>query len=564
MAVQRRHWPGSLLALILAAGMLAGLTACSTGNTASPTSSSSSEITSHGRVAIFVPSDGLTISQQTPLSKWAKLVPELTKALKKQGLAEQDITTKTSGSLDAQSRDIQDYIVNAISSSTSSSSSSSTSSTSAPSPTSSSSDSATTSTRSSSSSRSSSTSSSETENSAADTTLIVAPLTTVQATTRQYGDYASHPLTWTSDKIAAGSSRSSSSAPTTSDSSSDGRQPDETSTDAEAGQRLVTALTLARNSGMHIVVLSNTIQGFTPDAFIQTSTARQIGAMQAQQMVNKLALNKATADNPKSIEILLPHDTAQGSDTSFAEDSFVGIFDVLGPYIRAGKVISPSGKLTTKTTQRDWRSFAFDASKTNLVENTLGKRLGMTAASQTHTRVDGIIAMNDAVASGVFTELESLQYTGTSADINPSISVSGIVNNIAGKKDLLRFSVPKPARRSDSTGNGGTDKTEEEVNARWPIITGYGAYISGLPQIVNGKQWMTGMENRVALTSDVARLSNAMNTGKPVRDLSFVTIKSVNGASVADVLIPPVAISAGNLKTELIDPGYITLADAGL
>ena len=39
----------------------------------------------HRGVAIFTPSDGITLSQHTPLNKWAKLVPDITSELKKQG-----------------------------------------------------------------------------------------------------------------------------------------------------------------------------------------------------------------------------------------------------------------------------------------------------------------------------------------------------------------------------------------------------------------------------------------------------------------------------------------------
>lgn len=344
--------------------------------------------------------------------------------------------------------------------------------------------------------------------------------------------------------------------------------------EAQSGQRLVSALTLARNSGMHIIVLANSIQGFTPDVFVQMSTARQIGAMQAKQMVNKLALSKATARSPKSIEILLPYSSdnaGSGNSTSetvtdpFAKEAFAGIWSVLEQYVRDGKVISPSGKLTAQTTGEDWRDFAFQADKTDQVKAMLDQRLSMTARTKTHTRVDGIIAMNDFVASGVVEELDALHYTGTSADVNPSISVLGIVNSMTGRKDLSRSTVPKPAPQSTSPQqHGSTDTTEEEVNARWPIVTGYGSYINILPQIVNGQQWMTGMENRTVLTDNIAQACVQINSGAAPSSLKFLTSMTINGVKTSTITEEPIAISADNLKHELIDPGYITLADAGL
>ncbi len=58
------------------------------------------------------PSDGITLSQHTPLNKWAKLVPDITSELKKQGFKSANITTTTSSDLAKQSQDIQDYVVN--------------------------------------------------------------------------------------------------------------------------------------------------------------------------------------------------------------------------------------------------------------------------------------------------------------------------------------------------------------------------------------------------------------------------------------------------------------------
>ena len=48
--------------------------------------------------------------------------------------------------------------------------------------------------------------------------------------------------------------------------------------------------------------------------------------------------------------------------------------------------------------------------------------------------LDGVISCNDYVAKNIADELDKLGYTGSSADINPSISISGIVDSITGKK----------------------------------------------------------------------------------------------------------------------------------
>ena len=46
---------------------------------------------------------------------------------------------------------------------------------------------------------------------------------------------------------------------------------------------------------------------YKPDAFVKFSDAQTIGKLQAEKMVSKLKLDKASKDNPKYIEVLLPY-----------------------------------------------------------------------------------------------------------------------------------------------------------------------------------------------------------------------------------------------------------------
>ena len=81
------------------------------------------------------------------------------------------------------------------------------------------------------------------------TTLVVAPVADTTESDRQYGDYASHDITW------------------------DGNSSDEDAQDyAQSAKRLVSALQLAQNEGMKVVLVSNTLQGFTPDVYAPMTT----------------------------------------------------------------------------------------------------------------------------------------------------------------------------------------------------------------------------------------------------------------------------------------------------
>lgn len=532
-----RHLSG-LLTLLACLFMVASAGACGPamdgGKPSSPnapqsqaTSTAAAEVP--GRVAIFTPSDGITLSQHTPINKWAALVPELKAALTKEHLSGKRIDAYTSGNLEDQSKELQDYVVNRLSER-------------------------------------------KAGKTAEPTTLVVAPMTSPDSITRQYGDYISKSL--------------------------------DTDTKDKASARLVSSLRLAAGAGMHLVLLANQVPGIQPDLFVQLSDARAIGQMQADKLASKLELDKASKNNPCRIEILLPNRTAetsssdassadkdaeasqaqqgrqeeQDAQSSFPAQAFAGIWQVLGPYFRDGRAVSPSGRLQADSTEKDWQTVAFDPGKdASATGKELATRLAMSDGTKTRTEVDGILAMNDFIVSGVVSELGDLGYRGTSADVNPEISISGIVGSMAGRQDLHRQRVPKPAQDPATRNQTGSDadssqqttgKTQESTpsddHAAWPIISGYGAYVDNIPQIVDGRQWMTGLEDRLGLAADIAKACIGLNSQGKVPAMNTIQAINQNGKQVRRLSRPLVAVSASNLKATLIDTGYIKPADAGL
>ena len=526
-----RHLSG-LMTLLACLVMVASASACGpaiSGGRQSPTapqsqatSTSTAEVP--GRVAIFTPSDGITLSQHTPINKWAALVPELKSALTKEHLSSKRIDAYTSGNLEDQSKELQDYVVNRLSER-------------------------------------------KTEKTSEPTTLVVAPMTSPDSITRQYGDYISKSL--------------------------------DVDAKDKASSRLVSSLRLAAGAGMHVVLMANQVPGIQPDLFVQLSDARAIGQMQAEKLASKLELDKASKDNPCRIEILLPNRPADASsdvsstDTgaeanqaeqdqqedqnSFPAQAFAGIWQVLGPYFKDGRADSPSGRLQADSSERDWQAVAFDPGKdASATGKELATRLSMNDDAKSHTEVDGILAMNDFIVSGVVSELRDLGYRGSSADVNPEISISGIVGSMAGRQDLHRQRVPKPAQSPASQNSSGsqadssqnTGKTQESTSSddhtAWPIISGYGAYADNIPQIVDGQQWMTGLEDRLGLAGDIAKACVNLNSQGKVPAMDTIQTVNQDGKQLHRLSRPLVAVSASNLKATLIDTGYIKPADAGL
>lgn len=470
--------------------LCATLGACGSRTEAAPTSEpAASAARAAGDVAMFVPEDGFTIAQDVPLNTWHDLTRDTADALADHGFAAKDVSTHADRDLDAQSRAVQDYVVEHVSGAA--------------------------------------------RSGARPATIVLSPVAERRESTKYYGDYVS--LSLRDDEDAK-----------------------------PALERMTRALELARSNGMHVVVLATPLPGFTPDVFVSLSRARDIGRMQARQLVGKLRLDTTSRYNPKYVEILLPVDgeAERGDDEQrFAADAFAGAWEVLGPYFRSGVLLSPSMATTASTKDDDWRAVAVDAGDGARVRRAFAERLGK-GADGSRVRIDGVLAMNDFVASSVVAELGDLGYTGSAADVNPSITIGDVVANMTGRQDLQRSRVPDPQKApSDADAH---EQAQARVQDRWPIVTGYGAYVSNLPNIVDGKQWMTGLVDRAGTADDLARVCAALNASEDPGDLDFVDVQDLYGADVPTMSLPLVAVSAGNLKTALIDPGYISLADAGL
>ncbi|MCO6558172.1 MAG: hypothetical protein J6575_01820 [Bifidobacterium sp.] len=538
MTTRGRHSLARFLALVTAAVLTMTSAACGEGQQDPEAASidtdkvSLSSAASKSNVMIFTPSDGISISSHTPLNKWAKFAPAIAKSLTDAGFQSKNVKVETDGSLAKQSDDVQDYVVNQLSSAT--------------------------------------------DDTNRHTTLIVAPATSGNKGNEQYGDYVTNPADaslYDTEKPATAASMATNNTTNSQPQSNNSTQAQggngKDNDEATAAKRLAKSLKLAKKAGAHTVILANPLAGFTPDIFVSMSTPRQIGALQAQQLVSKLALEKTTKMHPKSIEVMIPigedNDSTLSTTETFAQEAFAGIWDVLQPYFKDGRAISPSKRLNATSSEKDWESVSFKATKTAEIKNELNDRLSSSSKDGKPLHVDGILTMNDYVSSAVVDELTSLKFTGSAADINPEIEVSGIVGSLTGKHNLDKQAPPKPKNSSQSTNQTAPQtQTDNDGDMAWPIVTGYGAYVDMMPDIVNGKQWMTGMENIQKLTRDIAGATATIEAGKNVTDLSYVKETTINGSKMDVIHEKPMAISASNLKHLLIEPGYISLADAGL
>ncbi len=319
---------------------------------------------------------------------------------------------------------------------------------------------------------------------------------------------------------------------------------------------------------MHVVLVANPVKDFTPDAFVELSTAERIGQIQASKLADKLQLDTISKDNPKAVEILLPYTaSADGSDDEFAKEAFAGAWSVLQPYFKKGTAYSPSGLLTADTTDGQWESVAFKIDKDSRITDEMTNRLKQKD-SASHTRIDGIIAMNDYVASGVVDALDHLGYTGSAADINPSITLP----NRRQHRPESRIP-PQEGAGSDE----GAGKRRRRRQRRVGLGKGQGHAVADHHRIWRVRRRTAATRQRPSMDDrrrgpqgrrDAARADVPENQsghgGEIAAEPDQGDVSGRRGEEHADAAPDLVAVSASNLKSTLIDPGYITLADAGM
>lgn len=595
-------WKRIIVVLTTLVSTLFVVSAC---GTTSKTSSSPKNVqqTYRGNVVIFTPSDGLALTRHKPLSTWDHLVPEIVKDLKNKGFNDDSITTKTSSSLSQQSQDVQDYVVNLLTPLHLENHNKNKQNT--------------------------GNSNEKIKKKLSKTTIVIAPWTNKNGN-NNYGDYATLP---TSNKTEDTKNKQGLLA---------GKN-DSEDTDKNillSQKRLASSLRLAQKSGMHVVMLSRSIPGFKPDVLFHLSDASSIGETQAETLVQKLALDRATRENPRYIEVLLPchnqkninlhaktnsgtngqnsndsngsndsdsnnadsnsenqnsssnnnqesqnsgenssKDNADNSSSTqledeFAKEAFAGMWKVLRPYFASGTLLSTSGKLHANSSEKDWINVAFDADNSDAVKTELKNRItkndNLLTPSPMH--VDGIIALDDQVALQASQTLSDLGYEGSAADINPSFTLPNVIGNFIGKRNLIKRPVPSPKNSSNKNAKDAQISNEQSEDAndasnakKWPAITGYGAYKNIMPNIVSGKQWMTTIEHQAQISKDITEMCDSLNsTGNLSTKIATKQSTIEPGITVPTVYEQLIAVSATNLKARLIDPGYISLADAGL
>ena len=182
---------------------------------------------------------------------------------------------------------------------------------------------------------------------------------------------------------------------------------------------------------------------------------------------------------------------------------FKGGWDILSKYYESGVLTAKSGKVPKSA--EDWQSVGIDNWDRQKAQNEMENRIN--SFYNDGTKLDAVWAPNDSTAMGT-------------------------VNAVEG---------------------AGWDY--------YPIITGQDGEKANVQAIVKGKQSMTVFKDTRKLAKASAEMIKAMIEGKEpdAKDTFNNGVKDVPSQ-----LITPVTVDKDNLKTEMVDSGYISAADAGL
>lgn len=367
---------------------------------------------------------------------------------------------------------------------------------------------------------------------------------------------------------------------------------------------LTAAVATLRKEGIPVVSIGDTGIGAT--ATISMPTPKEIGIIESTNLVGKLKLSATSFTRPKQILVLTPRTSetvAAAANTAAVSESraaasaldessqqfFDGVWSVLKPYFKTGSAEDPADPdlavdaQTGQTPSEEmlWSGTTLDVSSSQSLSNSVtavldtakrnenaelsslqkatgSKQLAASSLTAPAT-IDGIIAATDGIAQKIVAVLGRAGYSGSASSVNPEITLDSLVSTIIGDASLQKAAVPTPLQ--DGTGQQvaliqrqkGILETllAARGQSQWPVITGFGAAMASLPDILDGKQWMTGIVSRRTLVMDIANACHSIASGQ-----------QPTTTTTAGPAIEP--IDESNLKSALIDPGYVAPAEVGL
>ena len=253
------------------------------------------------------------------------------------------------------------------------------------------------------------------------------------------------------------------------------------------GSSLGEALDMAKEKGIPVIAYDRLLMDSDAVSYYATFDNYMVGTVQGTYVKDTLDLDNA--EGPFNIEF-----TAGDPGDNNAGYFFNGAYDVLKPYIDAGKLNVVSGQST-------FEQVATPSWKTETAQNRAENILSSNYADGTN--VDVWLCSNDSTALGVENALAT-NYTGT-----------------------------------------------------YPIITGQDCDIANVKNMLDGKQSMSVFKDTRTLAAQVVKMVGQILNGQTV-DVNDTETYDNGKKVVPSYLCSPVFADAGNYQKILIDSGYYT------
>ena len=253
------------------------------------------------------------------------------------------------------------------------------------------------------------------------------------------------------------------------------------------GSSLGEALDMAKESNIPVIAYDRLIMNSDAVSYYATFDNYKVGTVQGTYVVETLDLDNA--DGPFNIEF-----TAGDPGDNNAGFFFNGAYDVVKPYIEAGKLNVVSG-------QQTFEEVATPTWATEVAQN----------------RAENI--------------LSSFYADGTVLDV-------WLCSN-------------------DSTALGVENALAANYNGEYPIITGQDCDIENTKNMIAGKQSMSVFKDTRTLASQVVKMVGQILNGEEV-DVNDTETYNNGAIVVPSFLCEPVFADANNYKELLIDSGYYT------
>jgi len=267
------------------------------------------------------------------------------------------------------------------------------------------------------------------------------------------------------------------------------------------GESLGPVLDQAKKQGDTVIAYDRLINGTDSVDYYATFDNYKVGQLQGQFIEKQLDLSKT--DKTFNLEPF-----AGSPDDNNAKFFFSGAWDVLKPYVDKGTLKVPSGK--APKSDDDWASIGIQGWASDKAQAEMDNRLSSFYSGS--NKVNVVLSPNDSLAVGIEASLKSAGY--------------------------------KPS-------------------ADYPIITGQDADKANVKAILDGTQSMTVWKDTRALGDRVHEMIKSLVAGTEVEVNDTKTYN--NGKKVVpSYLLEPEVITKDEVKSKLIDSGFVKAGDVGL